>query len=52
MDETEVLLQFLDMERNHILGVFKGFSEEQLRWPVLPSGWNCLGLGEAPGPSR
>ena len=44
MDETEVLLQFLDLERNHILGVFKGFSEEQLRRPVLPSGWNCLGL--------
>ena len=44
MDETEVLLQFLDMERNHILGIFKGFSEEQLRRPVLPSGWNCLGL--------
>jgi Protein of unknown function (DUF664) len=43
-DETRVLLQFLDTERDHVLGILEGLSEEQLRRPVLPSGWNCLGL--------
>ncbi len=43
-DETQVLLQFLDTERDHVLGILEGLSEEQLRRPVLPSGWNCLGL--------
>ncbi len=42
--ETEVLLGFLEAEREHVLGILAGFSEEQLRRPVLPSGWNCLGL--------
>jgi Protein of unknown function (DUF664) len=42
--ETEVLLGFLDAEREHVLGILEGFSEEQLRRPVLPSGWNCLGM--------
>ena len=43
-DEAQVLLQFLDAERDHVLGILEGLSEEQLRRPVLPSGWNCLGL--------
>ena len=43
-DETEVLLDFLNAERNHVLGVLEGLSEKQLRRPVLPSAWNCLGL--------
>ncbi|GEM_PF-1373533 len=38
-DETRVLLQFLDTERDHVLGILEGLSEEQLRRPVLPSGW-------------
>jgi len=42
--ETEVLLQFLDAERGHVLGILEGLSEEQLRRPVLPSGWCCLGM--------
>src|SRR5579863_3137509 len=42
--ETEVLLGFLDSEREHVLGILEGFSEEQLRRPMLPSGWNCLGM--------
>jgi hypothetical protein len=42
--DTEVLLGFLDAEREHVLGILEGFSEEQLRRPMLPSGWNCLGL--------
>jgi uncharacterized protein DUF664 len=42
--ETELLLRFLDQERNHVLGILDGLSEEQVRRPVLPSGWNCLGM--------
>jgi len=42
--ERSLLLDFLDGERQHVLGALEGFSEEQLRRPVLPSGWSCLGL--------
>jgi hypothetical protein len=43
-NEAELLQQYLDLERNHVLGILDGFSEEQLRRPALPSGWNCLGM--------
>jgi hypothetical protein len=42
--DTEVLMGFLDAEREHVLGILEGLSEEQLRRPVLPSGWNCLSM--------
>ena len=42
--ETELLRDFLDQERNHVLGILEGLTDEQLRRPVLPSGWNCLGM--------
>lgn len=42
--EAGLLLQFLDQQRNHVLGILDGLPEEQLRRPVLPSGWNCLGM--------
>lgn len=42
--ETESLLGHLDAQRGHVLGILEGLSEEQLRRPVLPSGWHCLGL--------
>ncbi len=38
--ETELLLGFLDEQRHHVLGILEGLSEEQLRRPVLPSGWH------------
>ena len=41
--ETELLRDFLDEQRNHVLGILEGLSDEQLRRPVLPSGWTCLG---------
>jgi len=41
---AELLQGFLDMQRNHVLGILEGLTEEQLRRPVLPSGWNCLGM--------
>ncbi len=43
-DETKVLVASLDYQRRHVLGILEGLSEEQLRRPVLPSGWNCLGM--------
>src|ERR1700678_1062907 len=42
--EREALLEWLDDQRGHVLGVLKGLSEENLRRPVLPSGWSCLAL--------
>lgn len=42
--EREVLLGSLQAQRRHVLAIVDGLSEEQLRLPVLPSGWHCLGL--------
>jgi hypothetical protein len=43
--EAELLQKYLDSQRHHVLGILEGLSEEeQLRRPVLPSGWNCLGI--------
>jgi uncharacterized damage-inducible protein DinB len=42
--ETELLRRFLDEQRNHVLGILEDLTEEQLRRPVLPSGWHCLGM--------
>jgi hypothetical protein len=42
--ETELLRRFLDEQRQHVLGILDGLTEEQLRRPVLPSGWHCLGM--------
>ncbi|WP_210414891.1 DinB family protein [Microlunatus elymi] len=40
----DLLLHRLAGQRRHILDQLDGLSEEQLRQPVLPSGWSCLGL--------
>jgi len=42
--ERDLLLRQLDGQRQHVLGAVEGLSDEQLRRPVLPSGWHCLGL--------
>jgi len=42
--ERELLLDRLADQRRHVLTQLEGLSEEQLRRPVLPSGWSCLGL--------
>lgn len=42
--ETRALLSTLSVQRRHILGILDGLSEADLRRPVLPSGWSCLGL--------
>ena len=43
-DETRALLDCLNRQRDHVLVILEGLSEEQLRRPVLPSGWHCLGM--------
>jgi len=39
-----MLLDRLSGQRRHVLTQLGGLSDEQLRRPVLPSGWSCLGL--------
>jgi uncharacterized damage-inducible protein DinB len=42
--EMEVLQSTLNGARSHVIGILDGLSDEDLRRPVLPSGWTCLGL--------
>jgi hypothetical protein len=42
--ERDLLLDRLDGQRGHVLTQLEGLSDEQLRRPMLPSGWSCLGL--------
>jgi hypothetical protein len=42
--ELETLRHYLDGQRQHVLGILEGLPDEQLRRPVLPTGWSCLGL--------
>lgn len=43
-DERATLLAYLNTQRNHVLGILEGLSEEDLRRSLLPSGWTCVGL--------
>lgn len=42
--ESRALLASLSSQRTHVLGILEGLSDDELRRPVLPSGWSCLGL--------
>ena len=42
--ERALLEGHLSSQRRHVLAQLEGLSDEQLRRPVLPSGWSCLGL--------
>lgn len=42
--ETDLLLHHLRGQRRHVLSQLDGLDGEQLRRPVLPSGWSPLGL--------
>lgn len=42
--EKKLLLGYLNGQRNHVLGILDGLTEEQLRAVVLPSGWTCREL--------
>lgn len=45
-DSTEraLLLRRLAGQRQHVISQLEGLGDDQLRRPVLPSGWSCLGL--------
>jgi hypothetical protein len=42
--ELNALKDALDGQREHVLGILECLSEQDLRRPVLPTGWNCLEL--------
>jgi hypothetical protein len=42
--EKKALLSTLNGQREHVLGILEGLSDEALRQAVLPSRWDCLGL--------
>ncbi|HEY1330042.1 MAG TPA: DinB family protein [Actinomycetota bacterium] len=42
--ERDVLRATLDAQREHVLGILEGLSDEALQRAVLPTGWTCLGL--------
>ncbi|WP_377642098.1 DinB family protein [Oryzobacter terrae] len=42
--DRAVLLGALAAQRRHVLAQLEDLTDEQLRRPVLPSGWSCLGL--------
>lgn len=42
--ETEVLLEYLQGQRDHVLGTLDGLTEEEMHRAMLPSGWTFLGL--------
>jgi uncharacterized damage-inducible protein DinB len=42
--ESQALVSSLAGQRNHVLGILEGLSEEDLRRPILPSQWTCAGL--------
>jgi Protein of unknown function (DUF664) len=43
-NESRAFLSSLTDQRDHVLGILEGLSDADLRRPVLPSGWTCLGL--------
>jgi hypothetical protein len=43
-DEATALLERLEGQRRHVLGILEGLSTEDLHRPVLPTRWSCLGL--------
>jgi hypothetical protein len=42
--ESTILQHFLSQQRAAVLAIIDGLSEEQLRQPVLPSGWTPIGM--------
>jgi hypothetical protein len=43
-DEKDALVTSLNSQRQHVLGVLEGLSEDHLLQPALPSGWTPLGM--------
>lgn len=42
--EIDRLVASLDTQRRHVLGALEGLDGRDVRRPVLPSGWTCLGM--------
>jgi uncharacterized damage-inducible protein DinB len=42
--DTKVLLDCLDNQRGHVIGILDGLPGEAMHQAVLPSGWTILGL--------
>jgi hypothetical protein len=42
--ERSLLLDRLTGQRQHVISQLEGLDDDQLRRPVLPSGWSCLAL--------
>lgn len=42
--ETALLMSYLTSQREHVLGILADLDDEDLRRPVLPSGWSCLAV--------
>lgn len=42
--ESQALFRYLENQRLHVLGILEGLSEHDLHRPVLPTGWNCIGM--------
>src|SRR5580658_8972361 len=43
-DQKASLSSALTNQREHVLGILEGLSDEDIRRAVLPSRWSCLGL--------
>lgn len=43
-DDKAALRSALTNQRDHVVEILEGLSDEELRRPVLPSQWTCLGL--------
>ena len=42
--ERALLVGRLDGQRHHVISQLEGTNDDQVRRPVLPSGWSCLAL--------
>ena len=42
--EVETILVWLQDQRAHAIGILDGLGDDDLRRPVLSSGWSCLGM--------
>lgn len=40
----DAMLASLSAQRRHVLGIVEGLTDADMRNPVVPSGWSCVGL--------
>jgi len=43
-EDKTLLLSCLNAQRDHVLGILDGLSDEAMHRPMLPSAWTCAGL--------